>query len=365
MRTTIILLAVIGLAATSVVQAAKPIPVLPKMMDEKTAKAIDKGLEYLASTQRPDGMWYPTGGYGTYPSCMTALAGLAMIAGGSTPETGPYAKNVRRAMFYLLRVGEAEPTGILCGPDDNQSMHAHGFALLFLAQCYGNDLDPKTEARLHKVLDKAVALTAKSQSDNGPQFKHAGGWIYNPGGGGDEGSVTVTQLQALRACRNAGIEVPKSTIERAVEYLRVCQQKDGGICYQFSRGAGSGSQPAISAAAIACFYSAGVYDREAGGKGSEAEMVDRLLKYCKDKVVPEGGQVMGHYFYAHMYYAEALFQRGGVDWEAYYPKMRDHLVQIQGADGSWMGDGVGMTYGTAIGTLILQLPYGYLPVCQR
>ncbi|MCK4624855.1 MAG: hypothetical protein KAV00_06065, partial [Phycisphaerae bacterium] len=65
------------------------------------------------------------------------------------------------------------------------------------------------------------------------------------------------------------------------------------------------------------------------------------------------------------YYAQAMYQRGGADWENYYPQIRDRLMRLQNVDGSWMGDSVGTTYGTAIATVILQLPYGYLPVCQR
>ena len=53
------------------------------------------------------------------------------------------------------------------------------------------------------------------------------------------------------------------------------------------------------------------------------------------------------------------------DWKEYYQKMRDKLIQMQAADGSWNGDGVGTAYGTAIALTILQLPYGYLPICQK
>lgn len=356
----------VALIAAPMVSAAPPSATLPKMMDEKTVKAIDKGMEFLANSQRKDGMWYPGSSSGTYGSVMTSLAGLAMIAGGSTPESGPYAKNVRKAMFFMLRVAEANPNGLIAGTyDAGRTMYGHGFGMLFLAQCYGNDLDPKTQERLHKVLTKGVELTTRSQSDTGVANDHAGGWIYEPGGASDEGSVTVTQLQALRACRNVGIKVPKSTIDRAVGYLRISQNKDGGISYSYaSRGQ---SRPPISAAAITCFYAAGVYDRQAGGKGSEAEMVERLVRYCQGKLTPDdrSGMIGGHYYYAHMYYAEALYQRGGPDWEAYYPAMRDKLLSLQAADGSWMGDGVGTTYGTAIAMIILQLPYGYLPICQR
>jgi len=342
---------------------APPSPVLPEMVTPETVKAVERGLKYLANTQRADGSWMNRGGYGIYPAVMTSLAGVAFMSGGSTPETGPYYRNVSKAMQYILNVAESQADGLIAGPGaESRSMYGHGFSMLFLAHCYGMDVNTDYEKRLRKVLEKAVQVTVNAQSDLGPEHKHAGGWYYTPQGNNDEGSVTVTQLQALRACRNVGIQVPKGTIDRAVSYLRQCQQADGGICYSFrSRGS---SRPAISAAAVACFYAAGVYDRRTGGEGSEAEMVEKLVQYVRSQVRVDG-YGGGHYFYTHFYMAQAMYQRGGKDWSEYFPQIRDYMIRTQAPDGSWNGDGVGTTYGTAIATIILQLPYGYLPICQR
>jgi hypothetical protein len=349
--------------------AAAPSRILPDLVTRETARSTDRGLEYLARTQRHDGSWLNSGSYGTYPVVMTSLVGLAFLAGGSTPESGPYARNVNRALNYVLNIAESgmqkgDKKLLIAGPGmESRSMYGHGFGMLFLAQCYGVEGDKSSDRaqRIRRVLEGAVALTAASQSDLGAARKHAGGWIYTPDGGGDEGSVTVTQLQALRACRNVGIRVPKSTIDRAVLYLQFCQQPDGGICY--SSNSQGNSLPAISAAAVACFYSAGVYDQQAGGSGAEAKMVERLIEYCKRNVNAEGGS--GHYFYTQFYLSQGLYQRGGSDWKNYYPRIRDRLLGMQAPDGNWNGDGVGPVYGTAIACMILQLPYGYLPIMQR
>lgn len=335
---------------------------LPEMMDRRTVEAIERGLQYLARVQDRSGQWMSHGRVGNYPGSMTALAGLAMMAGGSTPEEGPYSKEVERAMNYLLKSSQEHDDALLIGSSGGgRSMYGHGFSMLFLAQCYGMQSDEEKGEQIRDVLTQGAELTSRSQSDLGAEHDHAGGWYYTPGSNTDEGSVTVTQLQALRACRNAGIKVNKETIARAVRYLKHCQQADGGICYSASsRGS---SRPAISAAAIACFYAAGVYDREAGGSGDEAKMVERLVDYCQSHMRVDGG--MGHYFYAHYYYAQALYQRGGEDWEAYYPKIRDRLLASQAPDGSWNGDGTGTVYGTALALTILQLPYGYLPIYER
>ncbi len=353
-----------GLGNIPAALAEAPGPVLPEMMDAKTVQCIDKGINYLVKTQRADGSWLNSGGYGSYPAAMTALAGLSLMAGGSTAETGPYSRNVSRAMNYLIRIAKSQNDGLISGPgSEGRSMYGHGFAMLFLAQCYGTELNRETSRDLREVLDKAIAVTVGSQSDLGKQSNNAGGWIYTPTTKGDEGSVTVTQLQALRACRNAGIKVPKSTIDRAVAYLKFCQMADGGICYSAqSRGS---SRPAISAAAISCFYAAGVYDRQSGGAGAEAEMVEKLVNYVRGQVNAESSAWGGHYFYTHFYLAQAWCQRGGKDWTDYYPNISQKLQKMQSPDGSWNGDSVGTTYGTAIATIILQLPYNYLPIYQK
>lgn len=349
----------------SAAAAGPPGPIQPDLMDRRTMKAIERGLEYLANTQRGDGAWLNDGSYGSYPSVMTSLAGLALMAGGSTPETGPYRTQVTKALNYILRITEANKDGLIAGPGaEHRSMYGHGFSMLFLAQCSGVELHKEKDKQVRQVLARAVKVTERAQStvSAGKWPKPCGGWYYTPESNNDEGSVTVTQLQALRACRNIGVLVDKKVIDKSVEYLRMCQMPDGGICYSAaSRGQ---SRPAISAAAIACFYAAGVYDRTTGGKGSEAEMVEKLVKYVQQNVRVDN-ENYGHYFYTHFYMAQAMYQRGGEDWKKYYPQIRDRLLSLQAPDGNWSGDGVGSTYGTAMAAIILQLPYGYLPICQK
>lgn len=345
------------------VEAAAPGPVLPEGVSRDMVDSVDRGLTYLVNTQRRDGSWSVRTSYRGYSTVLTSLAGMALLASGSTPESGPYSRNVTRAMNYVLSQARAED-GLIAAPGTGRPMYGHGFSMLFLAQCYGMELTPQKEQQIHDVLTEAVELTVNAQSDLGARLDHAGGWYYTPGDRTDEGSVTVTQLQALRACRNAGIAVPESTIRRAVAYLRHCQVASGGICYAaYSRDSG---RPPISAAALACFYAAGVYDRQVGGGGPEAEMVERLWDYTRRHMNPsEGfGDTWDHYFYKHFYYSQALYIRGGDEWTEYYAAIANRLVESQSPDGSWVG-GVGSAYRTSIACIIMQLPYGYLPICQR
>ena len=60
-----------------------------------------------------------------------------------------------------------------------------------------------------------------------------------------------------------------------------------------------------------------------------------------------------------------MFQIGGESWSKYFPAIRERLLTQQSGDGSWRGDDIGSTYRTAISTLILSLPYRYLPIFQK
>ncbi|HUU97394.1 MAG TPA: prenyltransferase/squalene oxidase repeat-containing protein [Phycisphaerae bacterium] len=336
--------------ATPDVSDSGSVPVShPPEITPAAQEAIAKGLRYLASTQNRDGSWRTRGSTGGYPVAMTSLAGLALLAGGSTPTQGPYARNVSSALTCVLN--SARRDGLIARlEEESHCMHGHGFAMLFLAQCYGMEEDPRRAAQIRLVLQRAVELTARSQSA-------AGGWLYTPDAGGDEGSVTVTQVQGLRACRNAGIAVPKRVIDNAMRYLDRSANPDGGIRYQVSDT--GPSRPAITAAAVACWFNAGIYDDPRPKKA--LDFIERTLSPGRTSTT----QYFGHYYYAHLYMAQVMYLVGADKWQAYFPAMRDRLLGQQSDDGSWPGDQVGPTYGTAVVLIILQLPYKHLPIMQR
>lgn len=341
-RSLALLLLVLALPAALPAQATEYPPGVTRDIQD----SINRGLAFLSRSQANDGSWRNAGGYGSYPAAMTGLAGLALTASGSTATRGKYWREVRQSADFLMKNADGS-TGVISVPqEEGRSMYGHGFATLYLAQVYGMEEDLDRQKRLHKVLTKAVQLIARSQSG-------AGGWLYTPDSGGDEGSVTVTQIQALRACRNAGIVVPIKTINSAVGYIRKSANADGSIRYTAS-GGGEG-RPPITAAAVAVLYNAGAYDDP---------MAEKALQYSRKHISITTNNT-GHHYYSHLYLAQALYQRGGNDWDDYYGKMSSWLMKQQKKDGSWDGDGVGTTYGTSIALIILQLPYALAPILQR
>lgn len=321
--------------------------VLPKHVTPETLRAVIKGLDHLAGSQADDGSWISGGGQ-AYPVAMTGLAGTAFLAHGNSPTRGKYSKSIQGAIEFLVRC--TTPTGLITGPgqDSGMPMHGHGFALLFLASVYGMITKSSLRREVGDAVRKAVTLTSQGQSS-------AGGWTYTPGTG-DEGSVTVTQVQALRAAQNAGFLVPRAVIDSASSYLEKCRTPEGGIRYSLI--SGGGPRLPISAAAVATLYNAGQFD---------SPIATDCLKFVWDRFRAndqwsKGG---GHDFYTHLYASQGFYMAGDSYWDAYFPKTRDQLLAMQGGDGSWSGDGIGQVYGTSIAVIILQLPYKYLPVFQR
>jgi len=353
---------------TSVLGAAVTLPVLPfglmnqaglfaedekEPRDPRVDEAVGKGLQYLARVQRKQGNWEANGGQ--YRVAMTALAGTALLCEGSTTTRGRFAENISRCVDYLL--AQSQGSGLIGLPDDYHYTYGHGFSMLFLSQVFGEEDDSVRRDRIKTVLEKAVKFSIQAQTSRG-------GWGYvsaKDGNDFDEGSTCITQVQGLRACRNAGIVVPKEVIERAKKYIRDCTNDDGGLKYSFSNG--GGSRPPITAAAVAAMFNAGEYD--------DSDEVKKMLEYCEDKVWSSkktnqinASNQYGHWHYTHYYFAQVQYRRPK-EWPIYFKDIKRELLATQQADGSWGTGHVGPVYTTAINTTILQLDKGYLPVYQR
>ena len=310
--------------------------------------AIERGLAWVARTQSKLGHWV-AGSSSNYPVAMTALAGTALLCSGSTTTQGPYAKNIRRAVDFL--VSQSRENGLIGDPvRDNRYTYGHGFSMLFLSQVLGEEEDADRRTELLQLLKQAVVFSGRAQT-------RSGGWGYvsaKDGNNFDEGSTTITQVQGLRGCRNAGVPVPTEIITKAKEYIYSCKNEDGGISYSYNnRGS---SRPAITAAALAALFNAGAYD---------SKHVPEMMQYCRDKLYRlSGNQGFGHWHYTYLYYAQVVYREGGESWRTFRDKLYARILSDQSGNGSWTGN-IGPIYVTAINLTILQLENGFLPIYQR
>jgi hypothetical protein len=337
------LLALGGTAAAALLPAT---PAQAAKRDPKWEASMEKGLKWVAKAQSTQGHWTAGG----YPTAMTALAGTALIGSGSTTTQGPYAKNIRKAVDFLL--SKLRDNGLIGDPrNDNRYTYGHGFSMLFLSQVLGEEQDEEVREELVNACTKSVEFSVRAQAPTG-------GWGYvstKDQPDFDEGSTTITQVQGLRGCRNAGIVVPTEAIDKAREYIYQCRNQDGGISYS-SRNRGS-SRPAITAAALATLYNAGAYDDK---------HVPPMLEYCKKNLqnLSEGPNSFGHWHYTYLYYSQVMYRQGETEWAPFRDKLYNKIVGEQTADGSWTGN-IGPIYVTACNLIMLQLDKAYLPIYQR
>jgi hypothetical protein len=320
-----------------------------KLVTPEAEAAIKRGLAYLVGRQHTDGT-FGAGGYRGNVA-VVSLCGLALISSGSTPGRGPRGVQVASALDFVL--AQVQESGFINSASMYRQappMYGHGFALLFLAEAYGMS----QRADIREKLGKATHLVVKTQNDQG-------GWRYYAEKAVEADiSVTACQVMGLRAARNAGIFVPKETIDRAIDYVQKSQNPDGGFMYMLALG-GEMSESAFprSAAAVVALYSLGVYDGPQVAKG-----LDYLMQYKpKQGVVHRERETW--FFYGHYYAAMAMWQAGGQRWAQWYPAIRDELLLRQQPDGSWVDLSVSPEFATAAALLVLQMPNNYLPIFQR
>src|SRR3954471_15958767 len=291
--------------------AAQPNVVRGDEITPAQQAAVDRGLAWLASKQDKRTGSFSGDGMGPHAG-ITALAGLAFMEAGNLPGRGKYADNVSRCLKFVL--DSCQESGLIASEQSQGPMYGHGFATLFLGEVYGMTGDDAVKEKLQK----AVTLIERCQSN---QPGNEGGWRYQPVPYDADISVTICQVMALRAARDAGIKVEKDVIDKAIKYVRGCQNPDGGFSYMSNQGGGSGF--ARSAAGVASLYYAGVF---------EGDNITSGLRYIRQYMPGKAAQQAdgeGHYYYGHYYAVQAMFLAGGDWWSAWYPAIRDQLIARQ------------------------------------
>jgi Prenyltransferase and squalene oxidase repeat len=326
--------------------AQEPLPKDPVVVDDKTEAIIKGALRYLASKQLPTGAWGSSGEERQHQTAITGYVLMAFQSAGQLPGEGEFGKNVTAGMNYLL--DSLSPDGLYGNRNLGQYMYGHGIATIALSELYGQTRAPGMRVKL----ERAVKVIIAAQNSEG-------GWRYRPVARDADISVTVLQVVALRAAKNGGIEVPQKTIDDAVGYVKSCYHPpSGGFTYQPNREPGF----ARTAAAIYSLQVCGLYDDAMVKKGSQY-----LINNLKSQ--------QDWFTYGHFYAAPAQYMIGGETWQKWYGHIKELLVKNVSKEGDtchWDPNrfdqgrqGVGPSYATAVYTMILSMPYHYLPLYQR
>jgi hypothetical protein len=232
------------------------------------------------------------------------------------------------------------------------NMYAHGFATLYLAECYGMAPDP----HLRRSLEAAIDLIHRCQNTEG-------GWRYQPAPLDADISVTICQVMALRAAYNVGVggDASQEAIKRAVGYVRHCANSDGSFNYVAQMGGAGGGIQAVprTAAGAMCLIGAGIND-------TSDSVLGPALRYLRAHVIAHAKSKGMYYFYGQYYASQAMFHSPDPnDWQKYWEEAPKAIMSMQGDDGLWKQQDGTVAFCSAMALIILQIPNNYLPIFQR
>jgi hypothetical protein len=339
---TPILAIVFLLAAPAATTAQPPTRVTGEVVPRDVREMYDRGLQYLASSQSEDGTW--TGGVDSGPGG-TGIALMAFLASGEDPNFGLYTTQVRRALRSLIGAQNAQ-TGIM-----GSSMYHHGFAMLALAEAYGAVdertvwPDGKAPRTIGQALELAVRAAVTSQKTN-----PFGAWRYSPDARDADTSVSGAVAVGLLAARNAGIEVPDESIDKAVAYYTRMTSAGGDVAYS---GIGAMGDSVARTSIAALVYALARRKDLPQFKATLGNLTGNLEQMS-----------MSYLEYARYYQAQALFQGDVEAWEKWNKLLVRQLKQAQNPDGSFRGQ-YGPSFSTSMSLLALALNYKFLPIYER
>jgi len=317
-------------------------------------KATANGVSFLIAKQDKRGAIRETDAQET---AITALSGLAIAAIGNLPsDHTPGGEAVQKALTFLLGNDRQDPEGYF-GAKDGSRMYGHGITTLFLAEMLGMGRDPEQDATLRQSCQRAIDLILRAQKVQ-KRTGNEGGWRYTPQANDSDLSVTIWQLMALRAAKNAGLTVPKDAIDAAVSYVKRSFKDTGrpntpvGFSYEVTQAPGWST----AAEGLLALQVCGDYDSK-----EVISTSNWLLQNPPTKTT-------AWFYYGTYYYAQGMYQRGGEHSETAAKRASEVLLPLQEDDGSWKSTGGSETnrvYRTAMAILSLSVKYHYLPIYQR
>jgi hypothetical protein len=365
----------------------------------ETAKSLSeatrKGLSWLIEAQLSSGGWSQgeesrqMGGHMSNFANVadSSMAALALLRSGSTPSSGPYAANLRRALEYVL--GEVESS-------DNDSIfvtkvrgtRVQGklgqavdtfMSLTLLSEAAGRMPTAAQNARVQRATEKILQKMKRNQRQDG-SFETSG-W-----------APVLSQAMAAKGMNRAaqnGVAVDETLRARTESYAKDQMDAKGNFKGAGSAGVGLYSASANAAAlqesastnaareiqvrrmAVAAPTTAQRQDAQltlrryedtrAQSQKATQSLVGRLTDA---RFVAGFGNNGGEEFLSYMMVSENLRSQGGAQWRDWDAAMTRNLTHVQNGDGSWTGHHciTGRTFVTSAALLVLmadRAPVGF------
>ncbi len=362
----LIVLAALAAGSTGLAVAQPPESQVGSVVSHDVQAIYDKGLRYLAETQRADGTWDngdPGPGMtrgleiaaqadntwaieGKQRAGVTALALLAFLASGEDPNFGIYSGQIQKALRSLINA--QDPITGYIGP----SMYHHGFAMLALAEAYGavDERELWSDARAPRSVGEALELAVRT-AITAQKVNPVHAWRYQPNARDADTSITGAVLMGLLAARNAGIEVPDESIDKALTFIKAMIARSGEVFYLNQNDGVATSLARISIASLVFAVA---------GRKPIAEYKITLF-YLLQRLQEPAGQFGEYTLY---YQAQALFQGDLDSWEKWNKLLIRRVRDAQLPDGSIRGRFTPPIC-TSLSLLSLALNYRFLPIYER
>lgn len=341
----------------------------------QTELAIERGLEFLAKHQRPEGSWRLQDlDKDVLIRSDTAATGLCLLAfqgAGYTHKQYKYAGANDKALKFLI--SHQRPNGDLYIPQDpasdqNAWLYSHGIATLALCEAYGMTQDPA----LRGPAQAAVNFMVNSQE---PQ---RGGWRYRPNLGSDT-SVSGWFMMALKSAQLSGLQVPQVTFDRMARFVQASQvSASQPHLFRYNPFAPDTPEQRHGLKPTHVMTSVGLLMRMyLGWQRDLPEMqagADYLLSYPPEVGTPQVTRRDTYYWY---YATQVLFHMGGERWKQWNNRLRPILLDSQVTEGPlagswdpyyptpdlWSRYG-GRLYVTTLNLLSLEVYYRHLPLYE-
>ncbi|MDP7129219.1 MAG: hypothetical protein QF437_01965 [Planctomycetota bacterium] len=316
-----------------------------ELLTPEVRQMNERALVFLARAQDADGSWSDT----QFPSNtgVTALACLAFMAEGSRPRIGKYGKSIDLGLEFILK--NVQTSGVIAGKGSNKygPMYEHAYSMLALLYSFG-DMPWRPQTR--DVISRGIQAMLKSQ-------RLDGGWRYQfSREGHSDMSVTANVLWVLRTAKKSGFTVSQEAIDRGIKFVEQCANPDGSFRYRYF---GIHASPSLGGTGIIALCNHGRIDHPLIPTARDRIEYD-YRRYTVNDLKERRYFVFGC-FYASL----ATYMSGDAYWMPWFKKAVKVLATMQRKDGE-IGDQHDNTiYSTAMASIVLQAPKGYLPIYER
>lgn len=306
-----------------------------------TGNPVTRGLQWLASTQGPDGGWGQDGGATSHVRqgerletnsndvANTAAALLALTHGGIK---GP---QIRRGVEFLLTEIERSPEEGLAitNKQGSQIQRKLGpyidtfLTSMLLSELDGQMNDPQLNRRLRAGLEKCVRKIEAAQLKDG-SWNHEGGWAPILG--------TSMASRSLYQARDKGVKVKETAMKRVDDYTQ-------NNARQIVSTPASARPVAVSGAGAGV----ALYDRaqtleqlsrtEADRKTNAKAISTIANEMARPEMINGFGSMGGEEYFSYLNISDSLRRVGGPAWQKWNNDIKAKLIQLQNADGTWAG----------------------------